>query len=79
MVLSITPESMGSFLARTATQSIEAVTVVTLARMDVLEGYPRLYRREVGQAVLENGSIEAAMVYVMDEQTATRGDGHRIG
>ena len=33
------------------------VTADTLARMDVLEGYPRLYRRE---------TVQAAMVYVMN-------------
>lgn len=42
------------------------VTEATLARMDVLEGYPRLYRRETVQAALEDGSVEAAMVYVMN-------------
>ena len=55
------------------------VTADALARMDVLEGYPRLYRREVVQAVLENGSIETAMVYVMNHppecaKTITNGD-----
>ena len=43
------------------------VTVVTLARMDVLEGYPRLYRRETVLAVLGDGSIEVVMVYVMNK------------
>ena len=41
------------------------VTEATLARMDVLESYPRLYRRETVQPALEDGSVEAAMVYVM--------------
>ena len=43
------------------------VTADTLARMDVLEGYPRLYRRETVLAVLGNGGIEVAMVYVMNK------------
>ena len=34
--------------------------------MDVLEGYPRVYRRETVLAVLGNGGIEVAMVYVMN-------------
>ena len=42
------------------------VTEATLARMDVLEGYPRLYRREVIPTVLGDGRIEVAMVYVMN-------------
>ena len=43
------------------------VTADTLARMDVLEGYPRLYRRETILAVLGDGSNEVAMVYVMNK------------
>ena len=44
------------------------VTVSILARMDELEGYPRLYRRDTVQAALEDGSVEAAMVYVLNTQ-----------
>ena len=43
------------------------ITATTLARMDVLEGYPRLYRREVIPIVLGDGSVETAMVYVMNK------------
>lgn len=43
------------------------VTADTLARMDVLEGYPRLYRRETVLAVLGDGGIEVVMVYVMNK------------
>jgi len=43
------------------------VTEATLVRMDVLEGYPRLYHREVVQTVLEDGCIEVVMVYVMNK------------
>lgn len=43
------------------------VTQATLARMDVLEGYPRLYCREVVQTALEDGSIEVVIVYVMNK------------
>ena len=43
------------------------VTADILARMDMLEGYPRLYRRETVQVVLEDGSVEAAMVYVLNK------------
>ena len=43
------------------------ITATTLARMDVLEGYPRLYRREVIPTVLGDGGIEVAMVYVMNK------------
>lgn len=43
------------------------VTADTLARMDELEGYPRLYRREVILTVLGDGSIEVTMVYVMNK------------
>ena len=42
------------------------VTADILARMDELEGYPRLYRRDTVQAVLEDGSVESAMVYVLN-------------
>lgn len=42
------------------------VTADILARMDELEGYPRLYRRDTVQAVPEDGSVEAAMVYVLN-------------
>ena len=37
-----------------------------LARMDELEGYPRLYRRDEVDATLEDGSTVKAMVYVMN-------------
>jgi len=43
------------------------VTAEGLAHMDVLEGYPRLYRRdEVDDATLEDGTVVKAMVYVMN-------------
>ena len=42
------------------------VTEAALARMDALEAYPRLYRHEAVQTVLEDGSVEAAMVYVLN-------------
>jgi gamma-glutamylcyclotransferase (GGCT)/AIG2-like uncharacterized protein YtfP len=42
------------------------VTGATLARMDILEGYPTLYRRERVKAVLEDGSEAMALVYVMN-------------
>lgn len=41
------------------------VTPETLARIDVLEGYPRLYVRETVPATLADGSVVQAMVYVM--------------
>jgi len=41
------------------------VTPETLARMDVLEGYPRLYMRELVAATLADGGTVQAMVYVM--------------
>ena len=41
------------------------VTPETLARIDVLEGYPRLYVRETVAATLADGSVVTAMVYVM--------------
>ena len=37
-----------------------------LAMMDELEGYPRLYRRDEVEAVLDDGSAVKAMVYVMN-------------
>ena len=37
-----------------------------LARMDELEGYPRLYRRDDILAVLRDGTAVPAMVYVMN-------------
>lgn len=42
------------------------VTDVTLARMDILEGYPTLYSRESVKAVLEDGTSVKAVVYVMN-------------
>ena len=42
------------------------VTAEGLAHMDVLEGYPRLYRRDEVEAVLEDGITVKAMVYVMN-------------
>jgi gamma-glutamylcyclotransferase (GGCT)/AIG2-like uncharacterized protein YtfP len=42
------------------------VTEDTLARMDELEGYPRLYRRETVQTMLGDGSVESALVYVLN-------------
>ena len=50
-----------------------------LKSMDGLEGYPRFYRREEVEAVLEDGTSVKAMVYVMNrlpEQAAviTSGD-----
>ena len=41
------------------------VTPETLARIDVLEGYPRLYVRETVAATLADGSVVQATVYVM--------------
>jgi gamma-glutamylcyclotransferase (GGCT)/AIG2-like uncharacterized protein YtfP len=41
------------------------VTPETLARLDVLEGYPELYVRETVAATLADGSVVEAMVYVM--------------
>jgi hypothetical protein len=35
--------------------------------LDVLEGYPRLYRRETVAATLADGSVVKAMVYVMQK------------
>ena len=42
------------------------VTAEGLAHMDILEGYPRLYRRDEVEAVLEDGITVKAMVYVMN-------------
>ena len=42
------------------------VTAKVLKSMDGLEGYPRFYRRDVVEAVLEDGSAVKAMVYVMN-------------
>ena len=42
------------------------VTDATLARMDILEGCPALYRREGVKAVLDNGSEAVVLVYVMN-------------
>jgi Uncharacterized conserved protein len=42
------------------------VTAEGLAHMDVLEGYPRLYRRDEVEAVLDDGITVKAMVYVMN-------------
>lgn len=42
------------------------VTEDTLARMDELEGYPRLYCRETVQTMLGDGSVESALVYVLN-------------
>ena len=41
------------------------VTAATLARMDVLEGYPRLYRRETIVAMVNEQPVKA-LVYVMN-------------
>ena len=45
---------------------ILTVTAEGLAHMDILEGYPRLYRRDEVETVLEDGSTVKAMVYVMN-------------
>lgn len=34
--------------------------------MDILEGYPTLYRRENVKTVLDNGSETVVLVYVMN-------------
>ena len=39
-----------------------------MQRVDELGGYPRLYRRETVLTVLEDWSVEAAMVYVLNTQ-----------
>lgn len=44
------------------------VTPETLARIDVLEDYPSLYKREMVPATLADGSVVSAMVYVMKKQ-----------
>ena len=46
------------------------VTDATLARMDIVEGYPTLYRRETVAATLANGTTAAALVYVMNRLPA---------
>lgn len=51
-------------------QAVEAelltVTEDGLAHMDVLEGYPRFYRRDEIEATLADGTSVTAMVYVMN-------------
>ena len=42
------------------------VDAKVLKSMDGLEGYPRFYRRDEVEAVLEDGSAVKAMVYVMN-------------
>ena len=42
------------------------VTAEGLAHMDVLEGYPRMYRRDEVKATLADGATVQAMVYVMN-------------
>lgn len=42
------------------------VTDAILAWMDILEGYPTLYRRERVKVVLEDSSKSVALVYVMN-------------
>lgn len=42
------------------------VTDATLARMDILEGYPALYGRESVKAVLDGDSEAVVLVYVMN-------------
>ena len=42
------------------------VDAKVLKSMDGLEGYPRFYRRDEVDAVLEDGSTVKAMVYVMN-------------
>jgi len=42
------------------------VTAAGLAHMDVLEGYPNLYRRDEVEAVLADGTVVRALVYVMN-------------
>lgn len=48
--------------------SAELLTVdsTVLSHMDVLEGYPEFYRREKIKAMLQDGSVIDAMVYVMN-------------
>ncbi|MGI6356715.1 MAG: gamma-glutamylcyclotransferase family protein [Lentisphaeria bacterium] len=50
---------------RDVTAELLELTPETLARIDVLEGYPRLYVRETVPATLADGSVVTAMVYVM--------------
>ena len=45
---------------------ILTVTAEGLAHMDILEGYPRLYRREEVEATLSDGTVVKTMVYVMN-------------
>ena len=51
-------------------QAVEAelltVTEDGLTHMDVLEGYPRFYRRDEIEATLADGTSVTAMVYVMN-------------
>ena len=51
-------------------QTVEAelltVTSEGLAHMDILEGYPRFYRRDEIEATLADGTSVTAMVYVMN-------------
>jgi len=54
------------------------VTPETLARIDVLEGYTRLYMRETVIATLVEGSVVSAMVYVM-KRLSTGGNEARSG
>jgi len=42
------------------------VTEATLARMDILEGYPTLYRKESVKAVIDGDSEAVVLVYVMN-------------
>ena len=54
------------------------VDAKVLKSMDGLEGYPRFYRRDEVEAVLEDGSTVKAMVYVMNrlpEQAAVIASG----
>jgi gamma-glutamylcyclotransferase (GGCT)/AIG2-like uncharacterized protein YtfP len=50
---------------RDVTAELLELTPETLARIDVLEGYPTLYVRETVAATLADGSVVTAMVYVM--------------
>ena len=52
------------------TAELLEVTPETLARMDVLEGYPRLYWREKIKAKLFDGRKETVLVYVMNSLPA---------
>jgi len=59
-----------AFLPKPTGGNVEAevleVDAKGLARMDVLEGYPNLYRREWVMATLEDGAEVKAFVYVMN-------------